>query len=41
MTDSLTLDAAPPITEAPVADGLSVVSIAKSYDKRTVLTDGQ
>ncbi len=39
MTDSLTLDAAPPITEAPVADGLSVVSIAKSYDKRTVLTD--
>ena len=39
MTDSLTLDAAPPITEAPVSDGLSVVSIAKSYDKRTVLTD--
>ena len=39
MTDSLTLDAAPHITEAPVSDGLSVVSIAKSYDKRTVLTD--
>ncbi len=39
MTDSLTLDAAPPITAAPVGDGLSVVSIAKSYDKRTVLTD--
>ena len=39
MTDSLTLDAAPPIAETPVSDGLSVVSIAKSYDKRTVLTD--
>ena len=39
MTDSLTLDSAPPISETPVMDGLSVVSIAKSYDKRTVLTD--
>jgi len=39
MTDSLTLDTAPPIAEAPVGDGLCVVSIAKSYDKRTVLTD--
>ena len=29
----------PAITEAPVSDGLSVVSIAKSYDKRVVLTD--
>ena len=29
----------PAITEAPVTDGLSVVSIAKSYDKRVVLTD--
>ncbi len=32
-------DTAPPIAELPVADGLQVVSIAKSYDKRTVLTD--
>src|ERR1700750_38541 len=28
-----------PITEAPVMTGLSVVSIAKSYDKRVVLSD--
>jgi lipopolysaccharide export system ATP-binding protein len=28
-----------PIDEAPVERGLQVVSIAKSYDKRTVLTD--
>jgi lipopolysaccharide export system ATP-binding protein len=28
-----------PVAEAPVAHGLQVVSIAKSYDKRTVLTD--
>ena len=28
-----------PIAEAPVIDGLSVVSIAKSYDKRVVLSD--
>jgi lipopolysaccharide export system ATP-binding protein len=39
MTDTLTLDSAPPISEAAVSDGLSVVSIAKSYDKRSVLTD--
>ena len=39
MTDTLTLDTAPPIAEAPVMQGLSVVSIAKSYDKRSVLTD--
>ncbi|MET3761745.1 lipopolysaccharide export system ATP-binding protein [Sphingomonas sp. UYEF23] len=35
----MTLDSAPPIAEQPVNDGLSVVSIAKSYDKRSVLTD--
>jgi lipopolysaccharide export system ATP-binding protein len=34
-----TLDEAEPIHEAPVSDGLQVVSIAKSYDKRVVLTD--
>ena len=34
-----TLDQAAPIHEAPVSEGLQVVSIAKSYDKRTVLTD--
>ncbi|TPG13693.1 LPS export ABC transporter ATP-binding protein [Sphingomonas oligophenolica] len=34
-----TLDHAEPIHEAPVSVGLQVVSIAKSYDKRTVLTD--
>lgn len=28
-----------PVTEPPVGRGLQVVSIAKSYDKRTVLTD--
>jgi lipopolysaccharide export system ATP-binding protein len=39
MSDALTLDTAPPIAEAPVTDGLSVVSIAKSYDRRSVLTD--
>ncbi|MDH7973971.1 LPS export ABC transporter ATP-binding protein [Sphingomonas sp. AR_OL41] len=39
MSDSATLDKIEPITEAPVAQGLSVVSIAKSYDKRAVLTD--
>ncbi len=39
MTDTLTLENAPPIAEAPVMQGLSVVSIAKSYDKRAVLTD--
>ena len=41
--DVTTLDApipeSPPITEAPVMKGLSVVSIAKSYDKRVVLSD--
>src|ERR1700760_1784324 len=39
MTDVTTLDAVEPIAEAPVNRGLSVVSIAKSYDKRVVLTD--
>ncbi|WP_375251089.1 ATP-binding cassette domain-containing protein, partial [Sphingomonas sp.] len=33
------LDRVEPIHETPVSDGLSVVSIAKSYDKRVVLTD--
>jgi lipopolysaccharide export system ATP-binding protein len=39
MTETATLDKIEPIAEAPVARGLSVVSIAKSYDKRAVLTD--
>lgn len=38
MADMDVMDAKP-ITEVPVSDGLSVVSIAKSYDKRVVLTD--
>ncbi len=37
MTD--TLATVEPIHEAPSVDGLQVVSIAKSYDKRVVLTD--
>ena len=39
MTDVTTLDAVEPIAEAPVMKGLSVVSIAKSYEKRVVLSD--
>ncbi|MEG3153059.1 LPS export ABC transporter ATP-binding protein [Sphingomonas sp. ZT3P38] len=43
MNDVTLLDApipaGTPITEAPVMKGLSVVSIAKSYDKRVVLSD--
>jgi lipopolysaccharide export system ATP-binding protein len=39
MDDVTTLDEVEPITEAPVSDGLSVISIAKSYDKRVVLSD--
>ncbi|HVJ00443.1 MAG TPA: LPS export ABC transporter ATP-binding protein [Sphingomonas sp.] len=39
MDDVTTLDEIEPITETPVRDGLSVISIAKSYDKRVVLTD--
>ncbi len=39
MDDVTILDEIHPIAEAPVRDGLSAISIAKSYDKRTVLTD--
>jgi lipopolysaccharide export system ATP-binding protein len=43
MADVTTLEApmpdSQPISEAPVMRGLSVVSIAKSYDKRVVLSD--
>ncbi|WP_296613984.1 LPS export ABC transporter ATP-binding protein [Sphingomonas sp.] len=39
MNDAVTLDEIAPIAETPVMRGLSVVSIAKSYDKRVVLTD--
>jgi len=43
MADVTTLEApmpeSQPISEAPVMQGLSVVSIAKSYDKRVVLSD--
>ena len=43
MADVTTLEApmpeSQPISEAPVMKGLSVVSIAKSYDKRVVLSD--
>ena len=39
MDDTTTLNEMAPIAETPVMDGLSVVSIAKSYDKRVVLTD--
>ncbi|WP_293990334.1 LPS export ABC transporter ATP-binding protein [Sphingomonas sp.] len=39
MDQTTTLDAIDPIAEAPRMDGLSVVSIAKSYDKRVVLSD--
>ena len=38
-TSPATLDAVDAIHEAPTDQGLQVVSIAKSYDKRTVLTD--
>lgn len=34
-----TIETVQPIHETPLANGLSVVSIAKSYDKRVVLTD--
>ncbi|MHC9419283.1 LPS export ABC transporter ATP-binding protein [Sphingomonas citri] len=37
--DRESLDQVAPIHEAPVQSGLQVVSIAKSYDKRVVLTD--
>ena len=39
MDGPTTLDTIEPIAETPVSKGLSVVSIAKSYDRRTVLTD--
>lgn len=38
MTEAATLTPAP-VVPVETADGLSVVSIAKAYDKRTVLTD--
>jgi lipopolysaccharide export system ATP-binding protein len=39
MDEITTLEEIEPIAETPVMKGLSVVSIAKSYDKRVVLTD--
>jgi len=39
MDEITTLDAIEPIHEAPPADGLAVISIAKAYDRRPVLTD--
>ena len=39
MTDTAVLEPPQPLTATPVGDGLAVVSIAKSYDKRPVLTD--
>jgi lipopolysaccharide export system ATP-binding protein len=39
MDDVTTLNRPEPVHEAPKADGLQVVSIAKSYDKRVVLSD--
>ncbi|GAA0726029.1 LPS export ABC transporter ATP-binding protein [Sphingomonas japonica] len=39
MNDIATLEAIEPVVEAPIESGLSVVSIAKSYDKRVVLSD--
>jgi len=39
MDEMTRLDTIEPIAEAPVMQGLSVVSIAKSYDKRVVLSD--
>jgi lipopolysaccharide export system ATP-binding protein len=38
-TTPASLEQVDPISEAPVDEGLQVVSIAKSYDKRVVLTD--
>ncbi|WP_085811023.1 LPS export ABC transporter ATP-binding protein [Sphingomonas sp. TZW2008] len=39
MDEVMPLDRANPVREAPVTGGLQVVSIAKSYDKRIVLSD--
>ena len=38
MDEMTTLDAVEPITQVPT-DGLAVISIAKAYDKRSVLSD--
>ena len=39
MTDTAILESAPPVPPVETNAGLAVVSIAKAYDKRTVLTD--
>jgi lipopolysaccharide export system ATP-binding protein len=39
MDDITSLAEVEPIVETPAADGLAVISIAKAYDKRSVLTD--
>ncbi|MDF2605493.1 LPS export ABC transporter ATP-binding protein [Sphingomonas sp.] len=39
MDEVTTLEEVEAVHEAPISDGLQVVSIAKSYDKRTVLRD--
>jgi lipopolysaccharide export system ATP-binding protein len=39
MDDVLPRDRVDPVQDAPVTGGLQVVSIAKSYDKRIVLSD--
>ncbi|TKD50979.1 LPS export ABC transporter ATP-binding protein [Sphingomonas baiyangensis] len=39
MDDVTTLEAMEPVVERPVDSGLAVVSIAKAYDKRVVLSD--
>jgi lipopolysaccharide export system ATP-binding protein len=39
MTDTIAQTASAPRADAPTFSGLEVVSIAKSYDKRAVLTD--
>ncbi|HEU4961151.1 MAG TPA: LPS export ABC transporter ATP-binding protein [Sphingomonas sp.] len=39
MDDVTSLAEVEPIVETPSADGLAVISIAKAYDKRPVLTD--
>ncbi len=39
MDDVTSLEIIEPIAEPPVVNGLQAVSIAKSYDKRVVLTD--
>ena len=39
MTDTALLDAVPPVPPVETSNGLAVVSIAKAYDKRVVLSD--